>query len=224
MMRFSPYDLGIFGFGYARGWIASKQRAGMDPIILEGYGMGGGFTPPAPPFTQEAREKYRLKVEPIAGCGVDQYILGHAQGYNTASLSEIKRRYGSGVIAAAEREEMERQVRFLSDHARGTADAENDARNSQLAILIYQHARDEDAWRGMFQARYQTQLRRVAKSRQELSETELSYVWGYNEAAGRELARRFGDEGQSAAWLVGTVPFADYLARAESRGHSPPPR
>jgi hypothetical protein len=108
----SPYFLGPFMVGYVRGWSEARQRAGEERIILEGYGMTGQMTPATPPFTAEARENYRIDIKPIASCGVTPYILGHARGCNTRSVAEIKRRYGSGVITAAEQEEAARQKRY----------------------------------------------------------------------------------------------------------------
>lgn len=116
--EFSPYYFVPYSIAYVRGWAEAKNRAGTDPIILEGYGMGGDFTPGAPSFSKAALEKYRLRIEPIALCAVNPYIEGHAKGYNTASVHEIKRRYGSAVIVAAEKEEAEHRERLSSDAAK----------------------------------------------------------------------------------------------------------
>lgn len=122
------------------------------------------------------------------------------------------------MITAAEKEEAELQARWKAEHARGTADAENDARTGHLAVLIYQSVVDgEEEYRHMFRDRYQTELRRVADSPQNMSDTALRYVWGYNEAAIRELARRSGDGAKSAVWSVtGSVPFRNFLQRVEA--------
>jgi hypothetical protein len=70
-------------------------------------------------------------------------------------VAELKRRFGSGVINAAEKEEAERQARGNSEHARGASDAENDARAGHLAILMYRSAKDdESAYRDIFRERY----------------------------------------------------------------------
>jgi hypothetical protein len=206
----SPYAAVPYAYGFVRGWAEGKRRAGRGTIVVECYGFGC-YTPVAPPFSEEMRSKYRIETDAIAGCGVNDYILGHARGYNIASVREINRRYGSAVISVAEKQETERQELWASKRASGIADAENDARNGRLAILLYQPATDEDAYREMLRERYRTELRRVAATPQEMKEDELSYVWGYNEAATRELARRFGDDAQRAAWLVGTQSFASFM-------------
>jgi hypothetical protein len=216
----SPYSVVPYVYGFVRGWTEGKSRAGDDSIIVEGYGLGC-YAPAAPPFSQEMALKYRVQTRAIAGCGVNDYILGHARGYNIASTGEIKRRYGSAVIAGAKKEWAKRQDRMDAEHARGSAGAENDARNGRLAILLYQHATDEEAYREMLRERYETELRRVAENPQAISENELSYVFGYNEAATRELARRFGDEGQRAAWLAGTGPFENFLRSAPAPRQAP---
>ncbi|HSH37261.1 MAG TPA: hypothetical protein VK993_00630 [Chthoniobacterales bacterium] len=136
LSSFSPYHVGAFTVGFVRGWAAAKERAGRDPIVLEGYGMGGNYTPGAPPFSKEAAEKYQLNVEPIARCGVTPYIIGHARGYNTAAVGEINRRRGPSVIKAAEQEEAARQQRVTEMKNAGNADAEKNAREGRLAYLI----------------------------------------------------------------------------------------
>jgi len=222
MVSFTPVALGPYIVGYARGWRDAKQRAGMEPILLEGYGMGGSFTPGAPPFTREAFEKYRLQIESVALCGVTPYIQGHAKAYNTVSVNEIRRRYGSGVITGAQREEAERQEEYASAKTRGSTDAQSDAQSGRLAVLISRGAIDgEDEYRTMFRDRYQTELRRVAKTTNGISETDWRYIHGYNEVAAAELARRFGKEGELAvSWVTRGLSFEDYLRRLEFfRGH-----
>jgi len=41
-------------------------------------------------------------------------LMGHAKGYNDATIDEIKRRFGSGVVAAAEKEEANWQTSGVS--------------------------------------------------------------------------------------------------------------
>jgi hypothetical protein len=45
-----------------------------------------------------------------------QKLMGHAKkkGYNDATIEEIKRRFGSGVVAAAEKEEANWQTSGVS--------------------------------------------------------------------------------------------------------------
>lgn len=212
MISFSPYDVGAFTVGYVRGWAAAKQRSGRAPIVLEGYGMGGALTPGTPPFSKEVAEKYQLNVEAIALCVVNPYILGHARGYNTAAVGEIKRRHGAGVIEAAEQEESARQQRFTDMKNAGHADAENDAREGRLAYLIYQPRRGgEEEYRELLREHYQIALRRVSESYAELDEPRQAYVSGYNEAASDEIARRFGEQARQNLWAF------DYRAVEEFR-------
>jgi hypothetical protein len=43
-----------------------------------------------------------------------QKLMGHAKGYNDATIEEIKRRFASGVAAAAEKEEANWQTGGVS--------------------------------------------------------------------------------------------------------------
>jgi hypothetical protein len=214
-----PYDVGSYTIGYARGWIAAKQRAGTDPIVLEAYGLGR-HTPAAPNFSDEVREQYRIEIEGIAGCLVNSYILGHAKGYNTASVSEIKRRYGSGVITAAEEEDAAREKRSTEMMESGRVDAAKHAREGRLLYHIYQPARaDEEEYRQLLREHYQVELRRVAANPQELDGQRWPYVNGYNEAAGDEVKRRFGPNALQDLWLVEHRPveqFRQALAAAKA--------
>ena len=104
LVELSPFGLGPYLSGFVLGWVKARSKAGADTIMLEGYGMGGGITPAAPLFTDEILQERRITIDPIADCGVTPYILGHARGYNSAAVREIRRRYGSAVIAAAHKE------------------------------------------------------------------------------------------------------------------------
>ena len=64
--------------------------------------------------------------------------MGHATGYNTAAVAEIKRRHGTGVITAAEQEEAAKQQRFAQMKEAGRRDAITDAREGRLAYLLSQ--------------------------------------------------------------------------------------
>jgi hypothetical protein len=196
----SPYELGSYAVGYAQGWTAAKQRAGTDPIILEAYGLGR-YTPAAPSFQDEVRERYDIKIEGIAGCGVNSYILGHAKGYNTASVSEIKRRHGREVITAAEQENAARDKRYEEVKQSGRADADRDAKEGRLSYLLYQLTREgEEEYGALLREHYQVELRRVAENPQQLDEHGWAYRTGYNEAASETVARRFGENARQNLW------------------------
>ena len=44
------------------------------------------------------KKKYGIIVRRVAGCEVDNFILGHGNGYNDVSKAEITRRYGPGLL------------------------------------------------------------------------------------------------------------------------------
>ena len=126
LSSFSPYEVVPYATSYARGWIEAKKHAGDETILLEGYGMGGNMTPGAPPFSNEALKIYQIEINSVAACVVNPSIAGHASGYNKASIAEIKRRYGTEVIVAAEQEEVRRQSDFRRQHGRADAEADSD--------------------------------------------------------------------------------------------------
>ena len=223
MLSLSPYDVGAFTTGYVRGWIAAKQRAGAEVIVLEGYGMGGGFTPAAPPFSAEVLAKYRLEIQPIASCVVNPYVQGHARGYNTAAVAQITERYGAEVITAAEQEEAARQQRYAEIKDSGRAAAEDDARVGRLAYLLYQPPRGgEEEYRELFREYYQIELRRVAEAYSELDDDRQAYVNGYNDAASDEIARRFGDRARQDLWAVDYRPFEEFRGAVAAARPKPP--
>lgn len=218
----SPYYLGPFMVGYVRGWREAKQRAGMQRIVLESYGLGGRYTPAAPPFTDEALQRYGIDINPIAQCGVTPFIVGHARGYNTAAVAEIKRRYGSAVITSAEQEEAVRQQRYTAMKDTGHAQAETDAREGRLAYLLYQPRRGgEEEYRDLFRENFQIELRRVAESYGELEEARQAYVNGYNEAASDEIARRFGERARQDLWAVDYRPVEEFRRAVAAANRTP---
>src|SRR5205823_3452542 len=61
-----------------------------------------------PVFEEEyanlAQKRYGIHVKGVAGCIVDENILGHAKGYNEISEPAIDRRFGKGVLLKTEDE------------------------------------------------------------------------------------------------------------------------
>ena len=112
LSSFSAFYVGPYATAYARGWLKGKSRVGADPITLEGFGMGGDYTPGAPAFSKEAKAKYHIEINTVALCGVTPFIEGHSHGFNTASVAEIKRRYGAEVVKAAYDAEANAQQQF----------------------------------------------------------------------------------------------------------------
>jgi hypothetical protein len=55
-------------------------------------------------YSKHAERRYGIHVKRVAGCIVDEDILGHAKGYNEISEPEIHRRFGKDVLLKAEAE------------------------------------------------------------------------------------------------------------------------
>jgi hypothetical protein len=53
-------------------------------------------------YARELLERYQIELRRIAGCIVDEKILGHVKGYNELSKAEIKRRFGDSALKDAE--------------------------------------------------------------------------------------------------------------------------
>jgi hypothetical protein len=199
MNSFSPYYVVPYAISYARGWVEAKKHAGDETILLEGYGMGGHGTPGAPPFSSEALKKYHIEINPVAACVVNPSIQGHAGGYNSASVAEIKRRYGANVIVTAEQEEARRQERFKAAMDAGRADAEADLRSGRFVLEVFAaqpgSARDYDP---TCLEEYKVELRHVANGVDPVGDEVLGHAQGNNEVLMAEIQRRFGQE----AWKV----------------------
>jgi hypothetical protein len=57
---------------------------------LSGLGAGG--------FAEPLRNRYGIETRVVAGCVVDESILGHERGYNVVSAAEIKRCLGVDIL------------------------------------------------------------------------------------------------------------------------------
>lgn len=84
---------------YWAGRTEAKKDVAAGIMAMEVYGFGGGG-----PGAQILRDRYRIEIRPVAGCLVDEEILGHAAGYNGIAKPEIDRRVGQDRIAAAQKE------------------------------------------------------------------------------------------------------------------------
>ena len=64
-------------------------------------------------YAKIAKQRFGVHVKTVAGCIVDEEIVGHAKGYNEISEAAIKRKFGRDVlvdarVAASERWEKSR--------------------------------------------------------------------------------------------------------------------
>jgi hypothetical protein len=83
---------------YNAGRADAARDVQRDYLAVEEYGK-----PPAwsGDYARIAEERFGIHVKVVAGCIVDDNILGHARGYNEVSRLEIERRFGRDVLAEA---------------------------------------------------------------------------------------------------------------------------
>ncbi|MEY2483420.1 MAG: hypothetical protein QOK24_1948, partial [Verrucomicrobiota bacterium] len=126
---FSAYRAGRFQ--------AQKDRAA-GILAIEEFGFGAGMA------TEILRERYQIEVRAVAGCLVNEKILGHAAGYNAVSEPEIDRRVGRKRVAEAREEaaklateEIARQRQFTEDLAKRLSSLPPDAKIKIESIWLY---------------------------------------------------------------------------------------
>jgi hypothetical protein len=87
-----PVTMTRFFMAYLRGRADARRDIRDGRVAVEVYGFGAGGV------TQPLRERYQVDTHVVADCVVDEQIMGHAYGYNTASAAEAKRRTGVDIL------------------------------------------------------------------------------------------------------------------------------
>ena len=88
----SPISMTTFFASYLRGRADAHRDIRDGHVAFEVYGFGAGGV------TNPLRERYQVETHVVAGCVVDDHIMGHAYGYNTVSAAEAKRRTGADLL------------------------------------------------------------------------------------------------------------------------------
>ena len=100
-----PRDLYAYFTAHRAGRQQAESDVRSDVLAVETY----GFPLPAQ-YEHILSERYRVQLRRIAGdTDVTAAVLGHAAGYNSVSRPEIERRFGRGVIEAAQNESLEHE-------------------------------------------------------------------------------------------------------------------
>jgi len=197
---FSPLDLVISVPAYLGGRADAKKDAKAGRLVLEAFGFGTD-TPGAPNFTDEALKQCGIEINHTAGCVVGPRIVGHANGYNSVMIKEIKRRCGA-VVKAAQDED----ARWLQSYADGVeagrGEARSDIKGGRLVIEIDDSPKKRDAdFEKMLRERYQVDLRRVSPwANPKMANNVFGHKSGYNEVIEAELERRYGEKTVEAIW------------------------
>lgn len=79
----------------ARGRTDAQADISAGKLAIESFGLP---SPDAPVYRRLLKERYGIELRPVAGCVVDEQILGHAAGYNEVMNAEITRRHGPGLF------------------------------------------------------------------------------------------------------------------------------
>jgi hypothetical protein len=88
----SPISMSRFVVSYIRGRADARRDIHDGHVAVEVYGFGAGGV------TKPLLERYQVETHVVAGCVVDDQIMGHAYGYNTISAAEAKRRTGVDIL------------------------------------------------------------------------------------------------------------------------------
>ena len=88
----SPLNATRFLAAYLRGRADAHRNTRDGHSAIEVSGLGAGD------FAKPLRDRYGIDTRVVAGCVVNETILGHERGYNVVSAAEIKRRLGVDIL------------------------------------------------------------------------------------------------------------------------------
>ena len=94
-----PLSVWSYGTAYQRGKADARKDIAAGVLAVETFGLGAGGR-----HVQLVRERFGIDTRIVAGCGVNDEILGHAAGYNKVSEAEIDRRFGLAAVEAVREE------------------------------------------------------------------------------------------------------------------------
>lgn len=115
--RLTPSSSWHYWTAYRAGRADAERDLRAGTLAIETYGFGGG----AGSYVALFRERFQVDVKAVAGCLVNDTIIGHASGYNAVTEAEIARRFGPGAMEAA-REEGAKLDRERDARERGPQD------------------------------------------------------------------------------------------------------
>ena len=95
--RMTPASAWQYWTAYRAGRADAERDVSAGKLTIEAYGFGAG----GGSYVALFRERFQAEVNVVAGCLVDDTIIGHASGYNAVTEAEIERRFGRGAVKAA---------------------------------------------------------------------------------------------------------------------------
>jgi hypothetical protein len=94
----SPVTMTRFFVAYVRGRADARRDIRDGLLAVEVSGLGAGK------IVKPLKDRFNVETRIVAGCVVDEIILGHERGYNIVSGAEIKRRFGVDILASDSKE------------------------------------------------------------------------------------------------------------------------
>ena len=92
-----PSDSAAYSTGYKAGRAAAQRDIRKGVLAFEDWGLPADFQAELI-YRRILSEKYGITQRRVAGCEVDDKILGHGNGYNDVSVAEIERRFGHKLL------------------------------------------------------------------------------------------------------------------------------
>ena len=86
------------------GWEAAAPIRGQLAAqydLMRGYPQVLAFGHPTawrPEYARLLRERYGIKMEVVAGCGVSESLIAYVEGYNQTTMRAVNRRFGYNVF------------------------------------------------------------------------------------------------------------------------------
>jgi len=81
-----------FFAAYVHGRADARRDIRDGHLAVEVYGLGAGS------IAKPLEERYHVDTRVVAGCVVDDTLMGHARGYNIVSAAEVRRRFGVDIL------------------------------------------------------------------------------------------------------------------------------
>lgn len=81
----------------------AKSHVAANKLAVESFGMPAAWMGE---YKKLLKSQYDIELRTVAGCVVDDRILGHAEGYNKVMETEIKRRFGGDALKRAQQDAM----------------------------------------------------------------------------------------------------------------------
>lgn len=101
VVSMNPWSMWQYYSAYRAGEAQARKDIAAGILVIEESGLGAGG---GPEVQRILLERYHIELRAVAGCVVDESIIGHEAGYNAVSEPEIDRRFGRDRVDAAREE------------------------------------------------------------------------------------------------------------------------